>query len=276
MACRLFESADHTATYAKFRSFWTTDITDRILTYLREKLPAPYDHAIDVGCGSGQFTQLLAPHFKQVTGIDISANQVSEAIKGNHRKNITYKTGSGECFPIADQSVELVTCVQAAHWIDMDKFYAEAYRVLKPNGCVVLATHSTPILDSNPHGNQLTKYVTLYEEKLWEASCCDERMKHVYNRYPDDVFACRPPLEDHLRDETITLEHDLKVENIIGFFRSMSPYVIYVKKYSNGEILETLQRDILQTLGGNATLDTKLRVTLPVTLLLSRKPGFKT
>ncbi|XP_023932436.1 putative methyltransferase DDB_G0268948 [Lingula anatina] len=114
--------ADHTATYAKFRSFWTTDITDRVLTYLQERYPAPYDHAIDVGCGSGQFTQLLAPHCKQVTGIDISANQISEAIKGNDRKNITYKVGAAECFPIADQSVELVTCVQAAHFIDMDKF----------------------------------------------------------------------------------------------------------------------------------------------------------
>ncbi|XP_013389806.1 putative methyltransferase DDB_G0268948 [Lingula anatina] len=150
MACRLFESADHTATYAKFRFLWTTGITDRVLTYLQERYPAPYDHAIDVGCGSGQFTQLLAPHFKQVTGIDISANQISEAIKGNDRNNITYKMGAAESFPIADESVELVTCVQAAHFIDMDKFYAEAYRVLKPNGCVALISYTVPELGSKP------------------------------------------------------------------------------------------------------------------------------
>ncbi|XP_013420297.1 putative methyltransferase DDB_G0268948 [Lingula anatina] len=278
MAFRLYEGADHTSVYAKYRSVWTTDITDRVLTYLQEKFPAPYmyDHAIDVGCGSGQFTHLLAPHFKQVTGIDISANQISAAIKGNDKKNITYKVGSGECFSIADQSVELVTCVQAAHWIDMDKFYAEAYRVLKPNGCVALISFTFPEFGAHPQAKLLTKPLGNYYDKLWETSCPAEminRLKHVYNRYPDEIFACRPPLEDHLRDETMTIVHDMTVEQVVGFASSSSGYVKYVKKYSSSDILETLQKNILKTLGEDATLDTVVRVTFPVFILFGRKPG---
>ncbi|XP_013389805.1 putative methyltransferase DDB_G0268948 [Lingula anatina] len=276
MAFRLFEGAEHSSVYAKFRSVWTADITDRVLTYLQERHPAPYDHAIDVGCGSGQFTQLLAPHFKQVTGIDISSNQISEAIKGNQRKNITYKTGSGECFPIADQSVELVTCVQAAHWIDMDKFYAEAYRVLKSNGCVALISYTIPEFGAHPPAKFLTKLLGNYYDNLWRKSCCDEmlnRIKHLSNRYPDEIFACRPPLKDHLRDDTMAMEHDMTVEEVVGYASSSSSYVRYVKKYSSSDILETLQRNMLKTLGQDATLDTVLRVTFPVFILFGRKPG---
>ncbi|XP_013384484.1 putative methyltransferase DDB_G0268948 [Lingula anatina] len=273
MAFKRFEGAEHSSVYAKYRPVWTTGITDRVLTYLQERYPAPYDHAIDVGCGSGQFTQLLAPHFKLVTGIDISANQISEAIKGNKRKNITYKMGAAECFPIADQSVELVTCVQAAHWIDMDKFYAEAYRVLKPNGCVALISYTFPEFGSHPPAKFLTKYIRDYYDKLWEASCHDEVIKHVHNRYPDEIFACRPPLEDHLRDDTKTMEHEMTVGEVVGFASSWTGSVRYLKKYSSSDILETMQKNILETLGEDATLDTVVRATFPVFILFGRKPG---
>ena len=35
--------------------------------------------AIDVGCGTGQFTKGLLPYFEQVVGIDPSADQINQA-----------------------------------------------------------------------------------------------------------------------------------------------------------------------------------------------------
>ena len=37
------------------------------------------DLAVDVGCGSGQSTNLLAPLFKRVVGLDVSESQIRVA-----------------------------------------------------------------------------------------------------------------------------------------------------------------------------------------------------
>jgi SAM-dependent methyltransferase len=48
--------------------------------------------------------------------------------------------------------VDLITVAQAAHWFDLDAFYREAERVLKPSGVLALwcygLAHVTPEIDS--------------------------------------------------------------------------------------------------------------------------------
>ena len=52
---------------------------------------AKLEAAVDVGCGSGQSTPLVAQYFKTVTGLDISKAQLDEAIKKNDLPNVHYK-----------------------------------------------------------------------------------------------------------------------------------------------------------------------------------------
>ncbi len=49
------------------------------------------DLAVDVGCGSGQGTLLLAPHFTRVVGIDISPAQLEMGRKHVNVSNISYR-----------------------------------------------------------------------------------------------------------------------------------------------------------------------------------------
>lgn len=51
----------------------------------------PLNLAYDVGCGSGQSTQFLAPYFTQVIGTDVSSAQIDNAIKGNPQPNIKFE-----------------------------------------------------------------------------------------------------------------------------------------------------------------------------------------
>ena len=46
--------------------------------------------AVDVGCGSGQSTTILAPHFDKVVGLDISAAQIDEANKKEKPGNVEF------------------------------------------------------------------------------------------------------------------------------------------------------------------------------------------
>ena len=58
----------------------------------------------------------------------------------------------------ADNSVDLITSAQAMHWFDLDKFYAEATRVLKPNGVLATYGYAIPVLD-NPQASLLVQKV---------------------------------------------------------------------------------------------------------------------
>ena len=50
----------------------------------------------------------------------------------------TCRKGTAEDLPFPDGSVDLITASSAAHYFDKSKFMAEADRVLKPGGCIIL------------------------------------------------------------------------------------------------------------------------------------------
>ncbi|XP_078083862.1 putative methyltransferase DDB_G0268948 [Mustelus asterias] len=106
----------------------------------------PFSLAVDIGCGSGQGTRGLAPHFDKVVGIDLSEAQIEEARKMDGPDNISYRLGQAEELEFADGSVDLVTVGLAVHWFDMEKFIKAVARILKPRVCVALYCHKLPKL----------------------------------------------------------------------------------------------------------------------------------
>ena len=91
--------------------------------------------AWDCGAGSGQLTQLLAPHFDAVVATDISAHQLQHA---PYFENVSYQVQSAEHTSFAEQSFDLITVAQAIHWFDFDGFYAEVLRTLRPEGILAV------------------------------------------------------------------------------------------------------------------------------------------
>ena len=87
--------------------------------------------AWDAGCGNGQATRAVAAHFDRVVGTDPSAEQIDRAIPA---ANVEYRVEPAERSTFDDASVDLVTVAQALHWFDLDAFYAEVRRVLRPDG----------------------------------------------------------------------------------------------------------------------------------------------
>ena len=46
--------------------------------------------AIDVGCGTGISTKLMAKYFDRIIGVDVSEAQISEAINNNQYDNVEF------------------------------------------------------------------------------------------------------------------------------------------------------------------------------------------
>jgi predicted TPR repeat methyltransferase len=91
MAKRYFEGAQHATRYALTRPTYPPELMKKIIGFLGMKYKGVYDYAADVGCGSGQSTQLLSPYFQKVYGYDVSGNQIKEANAKNQISNIEYQ-----------------------------------------------------------------------------------------------------------------------------------------------------------------------------------------
>ncbi|KAM9447727.1 ubiquinone biosynthesis O-methyltransferase-like isoform 2-T4 [Salvelinus alpinus] len=114
MTHRLFEEKHHASIYQRYRFVPPEEIRDIILHYLERKMGMqPFDLAVDVGCGSGQGTVLLAPHFNSVVGTDVSPAQLEVALEHATAPNISYRQCPAEELPFADSSVDLVTAMTA-------------------------------------------------------------------------------------------------------------------------------------------------------------------
>jgi ubiquinone/menaquinone biosynthesis C-methylase UbiE len=96
---------------------------------------------LDIACGSGYGTQLLAAQATKVIGVDVSAEAVGYAKKHFPAKNVEYRVGDGQKIPLGDASVDLVVSFETIeHVKDYKTFLSELHRVLKPGGVLVIST----------------------------------------------------------------------------------------------------------------------------------------
>jgi SAM-dependent methyltransferase len=87
--------------------------------------------AWDSGTGNGQAALGLARHFDSVFATDPSPQQIDNAVPHDR---ISYAVEAAEEVSLADASVDLVLAAQAMHWYDLDRFYRQVERVLRPSG----------------------------------------------------------------------------------------------------------------------------------------------
>lgn len=81
----LFGHTGQASLYAKYRPRYNVGLVNTVLSRISDT-----SLCVDVACGSGQFTQLLAKHFKTVIGVDRSFEQLKEA---ESAKNVEYTPG---------------------------------------------------------------------------------------------------------------------------------------------------------------------------------------
>ncbi len=111
--------------------------------------------AWDCAAGSGQATLELARRFDRVLGTDASAAQLAQA--PSHPR-VTYRAAPAEVSGLPDGSVDLVTVAQALHWLDLDPFYAEARRVLAPDGVLAVWCYGMLVVDEPPIDARLAHF----------------------------------------------------------------------------------------------------------------------
>jgi SAM-dependent methyltransferase len=127
------------------------DVEERALRPILAALPV--GDAADVACGTGRLSAMLCDLGHRVIGIDPSEAMLDRA----RAKDLpaTFQVGSFEALPLADDSVDLVTCALAlTHSTALQPAVAEFVRVVRPGGYVV-TTDIHPITVATGGGQAL-------------------------------------------------------------------------------------------------------------------------
>jgi ubiquinone/menaquinone biosynthesis C-methylase UbiE len=94
---------------------------------------------LDVGCGTGAFTQLLLDKCqpRQVRALDPSADQIAHARTTPAAKTVNFQVGDAQSLPFADREFDAGAMALVITFIpDPAKALAELKRVVKPGGAV--------------------------------------------------------------------------------------------------------------------------------------------
>lgn len=108
-------------------------------------------HAVvaDLGCGTGRFSAALAPFVSQVYAIDNSdAMLAAAATRLSGAANVSLQLGALEQLPLPSERVDVAILCMVLHYVtEPERALAEAHRVLKPGGKLVIA-------DLSPHDRE--------------------------------------------------------------------------------------------------------------------------
>ena len=109
--------------------------------YLAARRLVQGKRVLDIACGEGYGSDLLAGAAAKVIGVDLDGASVAHARQTYVRPNIEFLHGDATAIPIADSSVDVVVSFETIeHLTDHHAMMLEIKRVLVPGGALVLSS----------------------------------------------------------------------------------------------------------------------------------------
>jgi ubiquinone/menaquinone biosynthesis C-methylase UbiE len=116
---------------------------------------------LEIGCGAGRITRMLAGSFAKVVATDVSADMIAYARSRIRNENIDWQISDGDGLPTADNSLDAVfSCHVFQHFPSNAaqlKIFNDMQRALKPGGTFLihLPIHAFPSV--NRHFSRLAR-----------------------------------------------------------------------------------------------------------------------
>lgn len=114
-------------------------LTENLIKYLGPNKEGTY---LDIGCGTGGYTNELQKRGYNFIGIDPSERMLAAAKKRNSK--IEWGLGTAENTGLPPNHVDgIIGSLTIHHWANLEDAFQELYSIVKPNGKVMIFT-STP------------------------------------------------------------------------------------------------------------------------------------
>jgi SAM-dependent methyltransferase len=179
----------------------------------------------DAACGPGFYVEELLDRGATVSACDASASMVNLCRRRvGDRADVRVHSLNDPLGWLADGSIDIVLCALAYHYInDRGTFLAEARRVLRPDGRMVISTHH-PTADWRRLGGSYFEVSAVTEvwSKGWEITAWRAPLTHLTNEFYEAGFVIdrlvEPvPVAEMARSHPATFEKLSAAPNFILF-----------------------------------------------------------
>jgi ubiquinone/menaquinone biosynthesis C-methylase UbiE len=209
------EFEDHFSRLALEYSLHRPQYPDALFEYLASVVPAT-NLAWDCGTGNGQAALQLAKFFRKVYATDASPDQIAQAVA--HPK-VEYRVQSAEKVTLESDVIDLVTVAIAVHWFNLDQFYQEVKRVLKPGGVLAVWTYHLPQIELAIDRIIDTYYRSVLGE-YWP-----ERIRYLEEKYETLPF----PFQEFM-PPNFEMRAQWDLNRLVGFLSSWSAVKRYIDR----------------------------------------------
>lgn len=190
--------------YAQFRPTYPDEVFAFLKTVFTGRACA-----WDCATGTGQVAEKLVALFDHIEATDLSENQLKNAI--SHPK-IHYSRQIAEKTHFPDHYFDCIAVGQAIHWFDFEKFYAEARRVLKPDGLLIVLGYG----NIRAENEEIQKIIwKLYSETLdgyWDSE----------RRFIDENYRTIPFPFEEIPHPEFRIRNKWNREQLLGYLNTWS------------------------------------------------------
>ena len=152
---------------------------------------------LDIACGEGYGSAMLAQTAHKVIGVDISPEAVSHAQTKYQADNLEFHIGSCTSIPLDAGSVDVVVSFETIeHHSEHDAMMREIKRVLRPDGAIVISSPDKLEYSDRPGYSNPYHVKELYRDEFKKLLHSYFRQHHIYGQrviYGSAIF-----LEDGL------------------------------------------------------------------------------
>lgn len=146
--------------------------------YALSRALASGKNVLDIACGEGYGTAILAQVAKSAIGVDIDATTIKHARQNYYSRNLKFLVGSCESIPLPNKSVDVVTSFETIEHHDKhEEMMLEIKRVLKPRGLLVISSPNRFIYSDETNFVNEYHVKELYYDELMEL--LGRHFKHV-------------------------------------------------------------------------------------------------
>ena len=244
------------AGYARFRPRYP----DELFQWLARQSPGRA-LAVDVGAGNGQAARALVPHFDRVVAVEPSAEQMQAGLAqyGPPGSGLDLRLGAAEALPVHASSADLVLAAQAFHWFRRDDFFAEAARVLRPRGLLVIGCYQLTVISPAVDRVVNELYATL--DRYWEPE----------RRLVEDGYRSVPAPFPEVPVPSFDMRQSWTRADLIGYLGTWSPLGRFrADNQGRDALAEIVPR--LTAAWGSAERDQSRDVAWPLLVRAFRRP----
>ena len=237
------------ADYAKFRPRYPQELFD----YLGSIAPSRR-LAWDCATGNGQAAIGLASVFDRVVATDASGKQISN---GQPHEMVEYRVAPAENSAIESETIDVIMVAQALHWFDLGRFYAEALRVLKPDGVLAASAYNLLHIET-----AIDEVVNRYYYEVVGPFWPPER--RLVEQFADLPF----PFQE-IDAPKFKMTASWNLDHLVGYLRTWSSTQRFIAAKASDPV-EVITDDLRQKWGKPEQIRS---VTWPLILRIGHKPS---